>query len=577
MSAVFENSARGLKCAIRSVLKNRRLKELCFYLAKAIPLALFLTLTGACATVLPWFAFPPIFVIYALIATMGALYYVVIRRVHKQDMFYEGGELSDYNRKWLIWLSVLFVLSLFSAFFFVLGAPRWDGLIWGLIWAAVPLYYIAFRIADRIAKKQFRSQYHKAKAMKWSSGLVLVVLCLVYAVLSVQSSVEGQFDALDALRHPYMPFAGSPSAFLGEMDKLSALTNNLTNYGLAQIAKTSFFAAFAVKFTLALSVFLGVVSQFAFCLLSWREMKGEFQLLPIRDDVDIFAADEAMEEGRRSIGGVRPYAKNHQNNRPYLARYFVAIALLSIVSFAAFWWLEGMTAKARTTAEYTAADAFVKQHSEEAIALLEGALNDYIDDRAISKEYQQKFAALIEGRKKTLDPLINAYYDQCLLHVDSYLAWSEGVFGDIAGHLGGFGEGRAIESFKAKVADPVDKAELERAYEQYVDELIRLRSEYWIKINDGGSDAPLGVSSVEDYVREKGALELWKPLNEGSISETTRKALLGSAWDVNEETRKAEVSALVDQARSDTFASLEEFERICSGDISGQSDSAAGK
>lgn len=574
MFAIFDDKLDTVSHAIRGVFADLHGKDVLRYLAKALPLALFLTLAGACATSLPWFAFPPILLIYALVATMGALYYVMIRRVHKQDMFSEGGELSKYNRKWLIWFIALFVFSLFSAFFFVLGAPRWDGLIWILIWAAVPLYYLAFHVADRIAKKEFRSQYRKAKAMKWSSGLVLFALCLVYAVLSVQSSVDAQFDALDVLRHPYMPFADAPSVFLSEVDKLSALMNNLTNYGLVQIAKTSFFAAFAVKFALALSVFLGVVSQFAFCLLSWQEMKGEFRLLPVREDVDVFAD-----------GKTRLRTEERQGERPYLLRYFVAIGLLSVASFFAFWLLEDTTSKARETEEYTAADVFVKESTDNIVAVLEGAIEEHKEERDINERYRQKFSELIENRKQTLDPLINEYYDQCLLHVDSYLGWSEGIFGGVAGYLGGFGEGRAVENFKAKVVDPVDKSELERAYEDYVDTMIQTMSEYWIEINDGGSDSPMGVSSAGEYMkelaREKGRPDFWRPLDKSPMDESTRKALLGAGGDTNEETRKDEVSALIERARSDTFASLEEFESICSDDMSGQiaglSDNVASK
>ncbi|MFQ9741016.1 MAG: hypothetical protein ACLRX5_00075 [Slackia sp.] len=65
------------------------------------------------------------------------------------------------------------------------------------------------------------------------------------------------------------------------------------------------------------------------------------------------------------------------------------------------------------------------------------------------------------------------------------------------------------------------------------------------------------------------------------MDESTRKALLGAGGDTNEETRKDEVSALIERARRDTFASLEEFEGICSGDMSGQivglSENMAGK
>ena len=117
------------------------------------------------------------------------------------------------------------------------------------------------------------------------------------------------------------------------------------------------------------------------------------------------------------------------------------------------------------------------------MAVLEGAIEEHKEERDINERYRQKLSELIENRKQTLDPLINEYYDQCLLHVDSYLGWSEGIFGGVAGYLGGFGEGRAVENFKAKVAGPVDKAELERAYGDYVDTMIQTMSEYWIEIN----------------------------------------------------------------------------------------------
>lgn len=578
MLAGFKNKMnRAIRGAWRAVVSMPPKEAIpCF--AKAVLLAAFLMFFGIFAPRLPWFAFLPVFLVYAIVATMGALYYVVIRRIHKQDMFCEGGKLSDYNRKWSIWLFLLFSFSLVSAFLFVLGAPRWDGFIWGLLWAAAFLYYPVFRIFDWIAGKQFRYPYGKAKAMKWSSAVLLVLLCLVYAVLSVQNSMDGQFETLDALRNPYMPFEGSPCVFLSEVDKLSALMNNLTNYGLAQIAKTSFFAAFIVKFVLALSIFLGVVSQFAFCLLSWQEIKSEFKKLPARNEIDVFAEDEKRDDGDRPIGGFSSdgfldVEKPHDKQR-YLAGYFVVVLSVSLASSVAFWWFEAETSKLRDTSEYTAADAFVAKHTDRLIAFLEGEFDDYVDNRTTGEEYRQKLDELIESRAETLDPLIDAYYDQCLLNVGSYLDWSEGFLGGIAGHLGGFGEERAVENFRSKVANSVDEAELERAYQEYVDELMRAWSEYWIEINDGGSatpidfylvDTPVEFPSVDDFMRGKSELMLWRPLDEGSISESTKNALLGVGGEVDRETRAAEVSGLIEQARSDTFSSLDEFEQICAG------------
>lgn len=580
-----------------------RLREAAPYFVKAFLLAAFLTFVGKCAAFLPTFAFPFVILAYAIVATIGALYYVVIRRVHKQDMFNEGGELSRLNRKWKIWFFGLFCFALFSALVFVLGAPRWDDLVWVLIWFAVPLYYVVFLAADRYAKQQFRFPYHKAKAMKWSCGIALVVLCLAYALLSVQASVDGQYLALDALRNPYRPFAESPSALLCEMDKLSALMNNLTNYGLSQIAATSFFAAFVVKFSLAVSVFLGVVSQFGFCLLNWDEVKSEFQLLPSRnDDAVVFKGSGGEYDGSNASGDrVRFAGRNERavednaiersgglnadvagrvaackrgadqdagralGTQPFVVGYFAIVGAVWLLLSVGFLWLDGETSKIRVTSEYTAADAFVAKHTDEIIVFLEGGFEDYLEDKAIGEEYRRKFDELIASRAETLDPLIDAYYDQCKTHVDSYLGWREGLFGGIAGHLGGFGEDRAVESFKSRVAGQVDATQLERAYAQYIDALMQLRSEYWIKRNDGGSDAPIDSSILQDIVRKKGELNLWRALDEGD--ESVRNALLGADGNVDEETRKVMLEDLIDQARSDTFASLDEFERICTREL----------
>lgn len=647
------NHGKGFE--LRSVLQARgqgsRLRSAAPYFIKAYLLAAFLTLVGKCAAFLPPLAVPFVLLLYAIVATIGALYYVVIRRIHKQDMFNKGGDLSKLNRKWKVWFFGLFCFALFSALVFVLGAPRWDDLVWVLVWFAIPLYYVVFLAADRYAKQQFRFPYHKAKAMKWSCGIALVVLCLAYALLSVQASVDGQFLALDALRNPYRPFEGSPSALLCEVDKLSALMNNLTNYGLSQIAATSFFAAFIVKFALAVSVFLGVVSQFGFCVLTWDEVKSEFQLLPSRDD-DAVVFKEGWGKRRGSVdGGERAYAAGRDDGgnqaravgrgeccdfdakgdqvrvagpvdggdsarvigqgdravsgngvghagaglggrlarradvrrrdasedigrplgaQPFIAGYFLIAGVVWLALSGGFLWLDVKTSKMRATSEYTAADAFVARHTDEIIAFLEGGFEDYLEDEAIGEEYRHKFDELIAAREETLDPLIDAYYDQCITHVDSYLDWRKGLFGGIAGHLGGFGEGRAVESFKSKVAGQVDATQLESAYAQYVDSLMQLRSEYWIKRNDGGIDTPIGSSILEDMVRKKSELKLWRALDDGG--ESVRSALLGADGNVDDGTRKAMLVDFIDQARSGTFASLDEFERFCLGELGGSAE-----
>ena len=124
-----------------------------------------------------------------------------------------------------------------------------------------------------------------------------------------------------------------------------------------------------------------------------------------------------------------------------------------------------------------------------------------------------------------------------------------------------------MESFKSKVAGQVDATQLESAYAQYVDSLMQLRSEYWIKRNDGGIDTSIGSSILEDMVRKKSELKLWRALDDGG--ESVRSALLGADGNVDDETRKAMLVDFIDQARSGTFASLDEFERFCQGELGG--------
>lgn len=563
-SALFEGRASALSWW------RKTLGGFASYLARAIPLAAFLTIVGQLAPRLPWPAFVLIFLIYAAVATMGAMYYVVVRRTHRQDMFYAGGGFSHLNRRWSILLAVVFVCALSSAVFFVLAAPRWDGLIWVLVWFVAIFYYPTFLLFDWRAKRQLRAPYHKATAMRWSSIVVLVVFCVVYAALSVHGSGDARFDALDALRNPYMPFDGAPCVLLSEMDKLSALVNNLTNYSLDQIAKTSLYAAFVVKFALAFSIFLGMTSQFAFCLLGPREIRGEFELLPVRGDVDVAAeclegTDEGYLLGVRQGDSGDNKTRHSEGGRRYCKCYFVLLAILSVVASLAFWYYEVKTSELKNTSQYTAADAFVKKHTDELIYLLEGELDELIEDRAVCDEYRQKLDELIESRAETLDPLIDAYYDRCLLNVGAYIDWSEGVFGEVARRLGDFGTSRAADKFESTVFEHIDASELEVAYADHVSALSQMTDSYWIERHDGGSDSAMGFSFVEDAIQEKGRLDLWKPLSEGTMEESVRVALLGSSGDASREEREAEVSSLIERARSDTFASLEEIEGIYVG------------
>ena len=68
MFVTFDDRVDSASHAIRGAFAGLHGKDALQYLVKAVLLAAFLTLAGTCATSLPWFAFPPMFLIYALVA-----------------------------------------------------------------------------------------------------------------------------------------------------------------------------------------------------------------------------------------------------------------------------------------------------------------------------------------------------------------------------------------------------------------------------------------------------------------------------------------------------------------------------
>ena len=63
MFVTFDDRVDSALHAIRSAFAGLHGKDALQYLVKAVLLAAFLTLAGSCATSLPWFAFPPMFLI----------------------------------------------------------------------------------------------------------------------------------------------------------------------------------------------------------------------------------------------------------------------------------------------------------------------------------------------------------------------------------------------------------------------------------------------------------------------------------------------------------------------------------
>ncbi|WP_165246944.1 hypothetical protein [Adlercreutzia sp. ZJ141] len=521
------------------VVEQSFIKDARDYFIKAIIAVAALTLIGKFAPNFPSFSFPFIFLAYALPSTIGAMYYVVTNRFHRQLRFNEKGKLSSFNRKWFVWLLGFFIFFLFSGFFFVLEAPEWDNLEWLLVWLAVPFYYIVFLFAQRAAKKELAPKFYKASAIKWSFFITVIVLSIIYAFMPVQAPWGDSATLEEALRNPLREFDISSCALLNEADKLSSFTDTLVTYGLNQIAVGSLAIAIVVRFVLCLSVFLGLVNIFSFCLLNWQEAKSVFQLLPV---------DE------------QEYANNSQ---PTMKRYFLVIAGIWLVLALLFLGFEYEISKATAVAEHTAVDTIIDDLQKRTLRMTPDGMKE-IDKlkeqdeerQTTSSDYREEFDRITQDKEINPKDQIEEYYNQCINNLDSYLDWYDGFGGRVTKIIKPLGKQKALDKFRELVIDPVDKSGLEDKYAQYIDKLYQNHNEYLSKMISTDPNAPSKEpASAEANEKE---LELWECLNSENESFTVNDTLLNTDKNTDRSTHREKLIGLINKERDRVLRQLNE-------------------
>ena len=117
--------------ALKPALSHAR--EIACFFGKAFVLVALLAVAARYAPLLPSYAIPLVLLVYALPATVGSMYGIVVKRFHDQLKYNEEGMASKYNRRWTGWMAAFFALSLVSATMFLLDAPAWDSTQWFFI------------------------------------------------------------------------------------------------------------------------------------------------------------------------------------------------------------------------------------------------------------------------------------------------------------------------------------------------------------------------------------------------------------------------------------------------------------
>lgn len=526
----------------KAVAKDSYIKDAISYLWRAALVVVVLMIVGHFAPRLPSFVLPFVFGAYAFVSTIGAMYSVVVNRQYRQYKLNKDGWLSSRNRKWKIWLAVTFLLSIISAFMFVLDAPRWEWQEWLVIWLGIIGYYLVYLAVQWYFKKLLAPKYYKASAMKWSFIIVAIILCVIYAVFGVWDPVGGQTTIQDALQYPCLPYENSSSKLMGEIDKLVEFSDSLTRYGLTKLVANSFVVAFVVRFVMFASVFFGLVNLYGFCLLSKEECINEFRLLPSYDE--------------------------EFNDQPIEKPYFAIIAAIWLVCTVVFLGFEYETAKLPEDSD-TCIDKFVDESTNEIVAFVDLYENrdsfvevvtilEKVDElKDIKNDYDQKLGKLKAEDKEQLILEVNNYYDKCNENVDSYLDWYYGWFGGFAKTFKSLGKTSALDNFKEKVSNPVDDSELKAQYEKYVESAENLYVGYWNKIEGLSPDDNSTKKIAQGQWEAIKTLELWQPLTNNNKDKVINDVLLCSNEGISREELKNKIVELIEQAKSDTLSSID--------------------
>lgn len=525
------------------------------YLVLSFLTVLLLTIFGKTVSIMPTILLPFICLLFAIPATLSVMYAVVVKRIHRQYKLNDSGRLSHYNKRWLFWLIIWFVFSLFSGFFFITDAPIWEDWVWILIWASIPGYYFVFLIFQHFFKKEYAPKFYKASAIKWTSISMTVILCVVYACLSMylagDNLARSEMDFRAFIDSQNQPLKNATCALLSEASKITTYLNCISEYVLYLTTGTSVVLILIAKIALSASIFWGIISQLGACLLSKTEIQDEFRLLPnnpaetnpfIAKDNQHQQADMFFIENSDEIEG-----------RPYRWQYGIAILAIFAVFFSGFLVLDSMAKNTRDSGALTPVDSFIDRVS----STIENNKRAIKHDEGV-KKYRENIDTFVSKNEPAVRDSINDYYQTCIDHADSYVDWYYGFFGSAAKITGSFGEDAAINEFSNLIINSGDKKTVEENYANYISGLKENLSSYANAQKEANGDDPINLmiekselSKISNY------LDLWPSLNEENKSNTAQTILLYTEDGLERDEIKAKIVTFIEDERAQAIAALE--------------------
>lgn len=481
------------------------------YFLRAVFLMLALFLLAKIAPNLPTGLLMLAIIVYAFIAMVGSLHFVVMRRMLRQYKFRKEGELSKLNRKWTLFLIGLFVLGLLSGLLFLLEAPSWGYREWRLLCVAILLYFTIYLIAYQLLKREYADKFDKASAMKWAFWFTGALICLGYAIFLVPEAPSESISMRAAFDQVELKFNESPCALFSALEALTTFLEGLKIYAAHNVSSWHTAVGVVVKVVVFASLFFGLASQFCFCLLDRSEIAAEFRTLPSKSD---------------------------DTKEPLVKRYFVILVTLVIAFCIMFLVANHLIAQLRSTGNVSFIEAQVEKGKQELIFKFDAQ----VEESKIKKE-------MLPALRSSLDD----YYDQCMSSVDSYVdarrSASNGLLDTIVRWLRSLFGGdvdKVREKFIEEITANAESSDSEilEQYGEYRQQLIVQRNksnEYF----QGAWGLPLAQVGLPE------TLDLWQSLSD----ENVRKVLMNG--ELSSQELKDKIVALIEESHAVALQTIE--------------------
>lgn len=442
-----------LPASLRHLLEQPRIRRWGAYLAKAIVLVGLLCLVGHTAPLMPPAGIALAWAVLSAASALGLVYCAVIKKTHNRAKYREGGMPHKLNEGRILRMIGAFILAAACMAGLILESPKWGVGEWVLVAAAIPAYAAVLVVVLRKLGREYEAPYRAASAIKWSSVIVAVLLCVAYAAISLLEPATTYGSAAEAFMAAQQPFESSPSALMSEAGLLASLADGLAAYGMSEAAGMAFPLYVICRIALVAGAFFSVANLLGVCSLERVELRRVFAPLGTPD---------------------APSAR-----KPVVKKYAAAAAVLPVCLCAAFLGANFAVEQAAQTEEFTAAEGFVRDQAGMAAFVLDGKFYEQQAVAELIAEAREKSETLYADAREKLVPLINASYDARVANVDSYLDWYYSLPADyerLATMITGTAESFVAEQFQNQIVQGIDDSQLEAEFDSLVEQASQLKA-----------------------------------------------------------------------------------------------------